>query len=313
MSPSTNYGPPFISGFAGVSQDASTNGGDVVLINGSFFSTQVRPVTRAVKDLNRECAPPLFLFILQAYLGKISYGPSGTEFIAAGCTVTVPHSQIACTTAPGTGRLLRWLVTVGGQVSALSTATTSYAGPTITAVSPGNGPTAGGGIVTLSGVNFGTAYASSKLSIKVNNDMQARPPAWGSWVAALLAGQPSPAPAVDAWVAGLYSVPPLSEQRAGAVESVSFRVPPGFGPAAEIIVVVDGIPSQNISYTYDAPVITNLAPDRELIMGGKGSCDAPVIAPDPLPPCHLICDTHPAPPSTCRHEPDDPRHAARVD
>ena len=212
--------------------------------------------------------PPLLAS--QPYLGKISYGPSGTEFIAVGCTVTVPHSQIACTTAPGTGRQLRWLVTVGGQVSALSTATTSYAGPAITAVSPGNGPTAGGGVVTLSGVNFGTAYASSKLSIKINNDMQTRPAAWGSWVAALLAGQPSPAPAVDAWVAGLYSVPPLSEQRAGAVESVSFRVPPGYGPAAEIIVVVDGIPSQNISYTYDAPVITNLAPDRALDEGGEG-------------------------------------------
>lgn len=41
VSPSTNYGPPIISGFGGAAANASTNGGEVILINGTYFSTQV--------------------------------------------------------------------------------------------------------------------------------------------------------------------------------------------------------------------------------------------------------------------------------
>lgn len=193
----------------------------------------------------------------------MTYGPSGTEFTALQCNVSIPHSQIACLTAPGTGRVLHWIVTVGGQQSGLSIATTSYAGPTILSVTPGNGPTVGGGIVTLSGVNFGTAYAASKLLVRMNYGNVPRPANWAGWVAAMLAGALSPFPEVDKWINDMTPATQVSASRFGSVESVSFFAPPGFGPSAEVIVLVDGIPSPYASYTYDAPTISNLAPDRK--------------------------------------------------
>jgi hypothetical protein len=67
-------------------------------------------------------------------------------------------------------------------------------------------------------------------------------------------------------LAALYTVPALSSQQRSGVpiggDAVTFVVPPGYGPAAELIVVVDGVPSANATFTYDAPAISNLAPDR---------------------------------------------------
>ena len=95
----------------------------------------------------RVCAP-LFLSP-QAYLGAVSYGPSGIERKATGCVVSTPHTAITCTMAEGTGRVLKWMVTVGGQTSLLSKAASSYAAPTIWAASPSHCPTQGCG--TLDG------------------------------------------------------------------------------------------------------------------------------------------------------------------
>jgi hypothetical protein len=187
VAPSTSYGPPVISAFSGVSTDASTNGGDVVVILGSYMSTQ-------------------------PFLGLVTYGRSGTEFTARNCTVTTPHYAISCTTLPGTGRVLRWLVTVGNQPSQLSIPTTSYAAPSISSVTPANGLTVGGGIVTISGQNFGLAYAASSITVYVNNRMSPKPaPAvMAAWQAALLAGQASPSAAVDSWVGGLAKFTPAT-------------------------------------------------------------------------------------------------------
>lgn len=103
--PTADYAPPAISGVAGMT-DASTDGGDVVVISGSQFSTQ-------------------------KWLEAVTYGITGTEFAAAGCTVTIAHSQITCTTVPGTGRALKWFVTVRGQTSAPGPSLTSYAPPNV--------------------------------------------------------------------------------------------------------------------------------------------------------------------------------------
>lgn len=55
VSPTTAYGAPVIESFAGTALvDASTDGGDYILINGAFFS-------------------------LQKYLDYVTYGPSGSE------------------------------------------------------------------------------------------------------------------------------------------------------------------------------------------------------------------------------------------
>jgi len=77
------------------------------------------------------------------------------------------------------------------------------------------------------------------------------------------AGAPSPFPEVDKWINDMTPATQVSASRFGSVESVSFFAPPGFGPSAEVIVLVDGIPSPYASYTYDAPTISNLAPDRK--------------------------------------------------
>jgi hypothetical protein len=208
--------------------------------------------------------------LLQRFLGTVTYGPSGYEYTASNCTVTTPHTAITCYYVPGTGRKLYWIVNVGGQQSLISPAATSYAGPNITSIEPPGGLTDGGGIVTVTGSNFGLAYASSKLLIKLNRLMTARPSAsvWSGWFNSILAVESSPSEAADAWLADIFTVPPLTSVRAGAVESVSFVVPPGFGPADELLVVVDGIPSPLTPatvYAYAPPVITNLAPDRELL------------------------------------------------
>jgi hypothetical protein len=97
----------------------------------------------------------------------------------------------------------------------------------------------------------------------MNNLMIARPAGWAAYRDALLAAQPTACPLCENWLASLFTTPGLNPVSVGATESVSFAIPPGFGPEAEIIIVVDGIPSDvNTTFTYDAPVIVNLAPNR---------------------------------------------------
>lgn len=313
VAPTTNYGPPAISSLGGVVGNASTNGGDAVVLHGTFLSTQVRG-GRGIggsRVLSQRIPPPYLT--TQPFLGAVTYGPSGIEFTATGCSVTVDHVAVTCLTVPGTGRKLRWAVTVGGQMSPVSTSWSSYATPSISSVSPGHGSTTGvsrklerdgetrgdgvypsvatallgsqGMVATITGANFGLAYAASRLVIKINNLMLARPPPsqWDPYIAAVLGAQISPCPACDAWLASLYSTPAKSSSSSGSVDSVSFVIPPGFGPAADVYVIVDGVPSTNATFTYDAPVITNLAPDREFTTLDV-LCDA-ARSRTPLTPC----------------------------
>jgi hypothetical protein len=52
----------------------------------------------------------------------------------------------------GVGTSLRWTVTVAGQASDISIATSSYATPHITSVSPTTAVTNGGTILTIQGL-----------------------------------------------------------------------------------------------------------------------------------------------------------------
>ena len=245
VAPSTSYGPPVISSLGGTIADAPTQGGASVTIYGTYLS-------------------------VQQYLGAVTYGPSGIERTAQNCVVSSPHNAITCTMAEGTGRVLKWMVTVGGQQSVISRASSSYAAPTITSVVPGNCPTSGCptvlGVpqrVTISGTNFGLNVKGAQLFIKINSNMLPRPAGWAAYRAALLGALPTSCPDCDSWLNSLYSTPGLNPTKVGAVESVSFVAPVGFGPADEVLVVVDGIPSDvNATFKYDAPVILNLAPNR---------------------------------------------------
>jgi len=47
---------------------------------------------------------------------EVTYGPSdGGGYTATGCSVTVSHTAIECTTVEGSGEDLAWQVEVGGQ------------------------------------------------------------------------------------------------------------------------------------------------------------------------------------------------------
>jgi hypothetical protein len=93
----------------------------------------------------------------------VTYGPvaeEGRRYIARSCVVTVADVEITCATASGVGANHVWRVTVGSQESNMSVNMTSYAGPTLTAVT-GQGTfqakTDGGQLVTLTGTEFGSA------------------------------------------------------------------------------------------------------------------------------------------------------------
>lgn len=195
----------------------------------------------------------------------MTYGPSGIEYTAT-CSVSTPHTVITCATAPGTGRVNYWLVTVGGQISTRSTGWTSYAAPSITSISPATGPTTGGQTLSIVGANFGLKVASSRLVVKINNLQAARPtPArWAAYRTQKLAGAATTTISeVEAWVGSLYSAPIITAAHGATNDTVTVAVPPGYGSRAEIIVLVDGVPSDwTTAFSYNPPYITNLAPDR---------------------------------------------------
>ena len=89
---------------------------------------------------------------------------TGTNF-AAGATVTfggaaatnvavVNSTTITATTPARSAGAVTVTVTVSGQNGSLTSGFTYVVGPTVTSVSPNNGPTAGGTAVTITGANF---------------------------------------------------------------------------------------------------------------------------------------------------------------
>jgi hypothetical protein len=246
--PSTDYAPPIITSVSGPgSINASTDGGDIVILTGSYFS-------------------------VNKWLEKVTYGPKGTEFTARNCTVTRSHTEIACTTAPGTGRKLFWTVTIRGQASSLSSTFTSYAAPTISIVQDAFGPTQGGKQIHIAGRNFGLAYAQSKITVIIDSagysasvpseeDLNAH---WSS----IYSGD-SGLPSVASWITNnavsVTTILPRYISRTSA--SVDFILPEGYGSPINVFVLVDGVPSNRLVFGYESPQIFNLAPDRLNISG----------------------------------------------
>ena len=124
-----------------------TRGGQTVVITGSNFGPGEAPANGDSGGLGVTFAS--HFEVTASYAGE-----EGWDTYAAACVVTVPHTAIECTTSAGVGVDLSWVVSVGGQVSARSTTTTSYAPPTITEIGGTgavDGATAGGQRIIING------------------------------------------------------------------------------------------------------------------------------------------------------------------
>jgi hypothetical protein len=91
----------------------------------------------------------------------VRYGSSGSELLAEGCNITVPHTQIQCFTVPGAGARLKWSVLIDSLMS--EAPTTAYDVPRVTSIEgPGavNASTYGGELVVVRGSNFGPRFPS---------------------------------------------------------------------------------------------------------------------------------------------------------
>jgi hypothetical protein len=96
----------------------------------------------------------------------LQYAPRGAAasaaFVVVTCAVSVPHHQLTCAAAPGCGTALGWRVTVMGVTSGLYTSVLAYGAPRLSAIATAAPvATAGGATMSLRGVNFGAACASS--------------------------------------------------------------------------------------------------------------------------------------------------------
>lgn len=242
--PSTAYLPPVVLSFAGPGAvNASTDGGDVVVVTGLHFSTQ-------------------------AFLQGVTYGASGNEY-APNCSISVPHTQITCITVPGTGRALQWIVRVGGQTSEASSMLTSYAIPAISSITPGHASTAGGQRVTLTGSSFGLLASRASVAVYMNSVGLPEPGDIADHFNRIYSGNSDAGSPTVAWMSQLATPSTLNPQAiAHGTNSIDFVTPEGFGAGRAVFLVVNGVPSNAVRFDYDPPVITNVAPDRINVTAG---------------------------------------------
>ena len=127
-----SYRPPVITALSGPgAAGAVTPGSQTVYVTGDMFG----PATLA----SPAGVPQPGAIAPLARYGHPAANASLLQYLAQGCLVTVDHTQMTCLTAPGTGAALVWAAFVAGQVSAISTATSSYAPPIFGAYSgPGS-------------------------------------------------------------------------------------------------------------------------------------------------------------------------------
>ena len=267
---------------------ASTEGGQVVNITGSFFS-------------------------FGAFLERVTYGPNGNDYAAAGCAYAVPHYVIACRTVPGTGRILRWLVTVDGQTSALSSVASSYQRPIISSVTGALGSvtsplqatplsvSSGGGLATVlaSGLALLDPAATQAVTLETCYEGAAYPQqadinAYWAAVQGGVAPAPSLIATVQPWIAAL-TAPAVVK---GAV-GLTFTVPPGIpGCGGSFWVTVSGVPSDVWTFNYASPVITNAgeAPGAPHVGGAlrESACERQTHAASAPLPVHSPRQARPA-------------------
>jgi hypothetical protein len=100
----SSFAAPAISSIS--SPELDTSGGQSLVVSGSNFGALI------------------------AYV-MVTYGPSsGTEYTAS-CTFATAHSSLTCTSAPGIGKLMKFIVTVGDRSNGLYSSTVKYRCPAL--------------------------------------------------------------------------------------------------------------------------------------------------------------------------------------
>jgi len=130
----TNYATPVVASYAGAGAvNGITDGNQIVLVSGGDFG----PVNGA------------------NVTAKYGGAANKVEFTAVGCYVSIAHTQITCTTAPGAGKDLSWVVTVDGQDG--TNEKTDYGKPILsgTTFSLPYLNNDGGETIIINGTNFG--------------------------------------------------------------------------------------------------------------------------------------------------------------
>lgn len=155
-----------------------------------------------------------------------NFGASGAWVFVDGaaCPVTSQtHTSIECAVPAGTGLNKTVTVNVDGQSS--NSATLSYQAPVLSSVTPSNGHTAGGDVLTLSGTNFGTSGgvvtvggATCPLTLQTHQQIECTLPAGqgtGHPVQVTVAGQSSNTVSYDYGPPSISSLTPSSGPTAG--------------------------------------------------------------------------------------------------
>lgn len=211
-------------------------------------------------------------FSFGSFLERVTYGPNGDDYVASGCVYSVPHYVISCLTIPGSGRVLRWLVTVDGQTSALSTVTSSYQLPSIVSVTPSVYASSGGGQATLIATGLALLAPTAMQTIfletcyeNANYPQQSDVDAYWTAVQAGVAPAASLVSAVQPWIASLTTPTITNVLRTSS--SLVFTIPPGLpGCGGSFWVSVNGVPSSVWTFNYASPTITN-AGEWDTILG----------------------------------------------
>lgn len=248
----TQYALPSVTSISGTgSALASTDGGQTVVLDGSQFGPALAGGTRRrlfysppLGSDEWETSGPRNL-AEDSYIDQVTYGPSGTEFFARNCDLTTPHTRITCTTAPGAGADLRWLVTIEGQVGEADVRT-SYAAPAISDMTPVTADTQGGTRVTLTGTDFG--YGTTLGTINFGDCIPV-------------------APGGTASGSGFGCPAATSSSVSGAVDTIVFEVPEGNGTDIDVAVTLAGQRSVALRFDYNPPVIQSISVEEELAPG----------------------------------------------
>ena len=169
--PRTGYRPPVVTGLAvlpmsptrgtsnavstdeAVMHSLSTTGGDVLVFYGaSFGPVSPNAVSAAVGTLTKNASS----------LSTVATA-TGTDPVSQCSVVSDAQDEVRCVMPAGVGAGFTWSLLVGGVATSSTTASVSYAAPTIASIAVGSAaapepdtvPTAGGSLVVITGANFG--------------------------------------------------------------------------------------------------------------------------------------------------------------